>query len=211
MNTVNTIKTTLKYKYELLKDAIQTGNFDKVLHAIKVHIINNKNTYIVLTFLVVLYTLYEQDRTTNTQNFKISNRSKKNTQSGGETKEPITNVAPKSDAINTDTKKSVNSIGKNTNKDSGKNKKAESNNNLAQDTSSNGDQMSQLAQGASGLCDGEGTIAKMCRGGKDGVTNYFKVFGYLILAGLAVLSPFVIYIVLVYMMLKIMFSGLKNI
>jgi hypothetical protein len=203
MNTISTISKTLKYKYELLKDAIQTGNFDKVFHEIRAHVISNKNTYIVLTFLIVLYTLYEQDYNANTRILKISR------QSGGETKgEPVTNTAPKPEASNTTPKKSGNSTGN----DISKGKKIDENNNSASDTSSSsGGKGSQLAQGARGLCDGDGTIAKMCRGGKDGVTNYFKFFGYLILAGLAILSPFVIYIVLVYMMLKIMFTGLKNI
>lgn len=196
------ILSTIEYKYELLKNAIQTGNFDEVLNEIKAHIYKNKNVYIVLTFLVVLYTLYEQDYN------RIISISK--TQLGGETKEPNTNTAPKPEESNTTPKKSGNDIGSNIGNNSAKGKKAASNNNSS-NTASSGGKASQLAQGASGLCDGEGTIAKMCRGGKDGVTNYFKFFGYLILASLAVLSPFVIYIVLVYMMLKIMFTGLKNI
>ena len=199
------ILSTIEYKYELLKNAIQTGNFNEVLNEIKAHIYTNKNVYIVLTFLVVLYTLYEQDYN-NTYAFKLPYRIRNLTQLGGETKEPNTNTAPKPEESNTTPKKSGNSTGN----DSSKGKKLEENNNTS-NTASSGGKASQLAQGASGLCDGEGTIAKMCRGGKDGVTNYFKFFGYIILAGLAVLSPFVIYIVLVYMMLKIMFTGLKNI
>jgi hypothetical protein len=193
---MDTILTTLEYKYKLLKNAIQTGNFNEVLHEIKAHIYINKNVYIVLTFLVLLYTLYEQDYN---HIISISKR-----QLGGETEiVPDKNTAPKPEESNTAPKKSGNSTGN----DSSKGKKIDVNNN----TPNTGGKASQLAQGASGLCDGEGTIAKMCRGGKDGVSNYFKFFGYLILAGLAVLSPFVIYIVLVYMMLKIMFTGLKNI
>lgn len=199
------ILSTIEYKYELLKNAIQTGNFNEVLNEIKAHIYTNKNVYIVLTFLVVLYTLYEQDYN-NTYAFKLPYRIRNLTQLGGETKEPNTNTAPKPEESNTTPKKSGNSTGN----DSSKGKKLEENNNTS-NTASSGGKASQLAQGAIGLCDGEGTIAKMCRGGKDGVTNYFKFFGYIILAGLAVLSPFVIYIVLVYMMLKIMFTGLKNI
>jgi hypothetical protein len=196
---MDTILTTLEYKYELIKNAIRTGNFNEVINEIKVHIYTNKNIYIVLTFLVLLYTLYEQDYN------RIISISKR--QLGGETEVvPDKNTAPKPAESNSTPKKSGNSTGN----DSSKGKKLEGNNNTA-NTASSGGKASQLAQGASGLCDGEGSIAKMCRGGKDGVTNYFKFFGYLILAGLAVLSPFVIYIVLVYMMLKIMFTGLKNI
>lgn len=196
---MDTILTTLEYKYELIKNAIRTGNFNEVINEIKAHIYTNKNVYIVLTFLVLLYTLYEQDYNCI---ISISKR-----QLGGETEVvPDKNTAPKPAESNSTPKKSGNSTGN----DSSKGKKLEGNNNTA-NTASSGGKASQLAQGASGLCDGEGTIAKMCRGGKDGVSNYFKFFGYLILAGLAVLSPFVIYMVLVYMMLKIMFTGFKNI
>ena len=192
---MDSILTTLKYKYELVKDAILSGNFDKVLLEIKDHFISNKNTYIVLTFLVVLYTLYEQDYNTNTHIFKLQYRIKHIYQSGGNTIEG----PGKTTALKPEMNNKIN--------DNTKEKKTFDNSNSINTESS----IAKTSQGVRGLCDGEGTIAKICRGGKDGVTNYFKFFGYLILAGLAILSPFVIYIVLVYMMLKIMFTGLKNI
>jgi hypothetical protein len=186
---------SLKYKYELLKEAIITGDFSEVIHEIKSHLYSNKNIYVILTFLIVLYSLYEQDYVST-----LSLKNCKHLQLGGDKEEgPAQNTIEKPEANNTPKK------GNNT--DNAKKSAADNNNSSA---SSMG-KASQLTQGASGLCDGNGTIAKMCRGGKDGVTNYFKFFGYLILAGLAVLSPFVIYIVLVYMMLKIMFTGLKNV
>jgi hypothetical protein len=182
---------SLIYKYELLKAAIRTGDFSEVIHEIKSHLYTNKNIYVTLTFLIVLYSLYEQDYVS-----RLSHKARNRLQLGGDKEEgPVQNTIEKPEA-NTTPKKSNNT-------DSAKK--------AASDSNSSGGKASQLAQGASGLCDGNGTIAKMCRGGKDGVYNYFKFFGYLILAGLAVLSPFVIYIVLVYMMLKIMFTGLKNI
>ena len=184
---------SLIYKYELLKEAIRTGDFSKVIHEINAHIYTNKNTYVILTFLIVLYSLYEQDNVCS--NVHIIRR-----QSGGTTGEAgAQNKVEKPDTNNTPKKS-----------DNASNSKKGVNANNAQDSLASG-KTSQLAQGASGLCDGNGTIAKMCRGGKDGVYNYFKFFGYFILAGLAVLSPFVIYIVLVYMMLKIMFTGFKKI
>lgn len=189
---------SLKYKYELLKNAFTTGDFNAVIHEIKTHIYINKNTYIVLTFLVVLYSLYEEEYT---KTYTLGHKYRQLLQLGGDKeKAPEPNANVNHDTNNTPKKGKGNNTG---------NAKHTGDNNNSPD--SLGGKASQLAQGASGLCDGDGTIAKMCRGGKDGVTNYFKFFGYLILAGLAVLSPFVIYIVLVYMMLKIMFTGLKNI
>lgn len=230
---ITRITESLKYKYELLKTAINTGDFNKVIHEIKLHVITNKNIYIVLTFLVILYTLYEQDSQIsykhkhqwhwhwhwqrqlggtdieipehkNTSDKHDSKNSKNTTAKQDSKPDSKSNSKP-------DSKNSKNTADKQDSKNHSKNDKG--NNPLANNNSSSSasDKTSQLSQGVSGLCDGEGTIAKMCRGGKDGVTNYFKFFGYLILAGLAMLSPFVIYVVLVYMMLKIMFTGLKNI
>lgn len=183
---------TIKYRYNLLKNAIITGDFSNVITETKIHLISNKNTYIILTFLVILYILYERDI------YILLCMIRKNKQLGGET--PTVN-SPPPDIQNTSAKNSTPELtSKSTNTPN-------SNSKGSQGASG----ASQMAQSASGLCDGNGTIAKMCRGGKDGVYNYFKFFGYLILAGLAVLSPFVIYIVLVYMMLKIMFTGLKGV
>lgn len=181
---------TIKYRYNLLKNAIITGDFSNIISEIKSHLFSNKNTYICLTFFVILYVLYERDICT------LLYIIRKNKQIGGET----LTYGNKSvaDIQNTRANKALN----------------ESTNKTINTPSSNSKEPSssaQLAQSARGLCDGDGTVAKMCRGGKDGVYNYFKLFGYIILAGLAVLSPFVIYIVLVYMMLKIMFTGLKGI
>lgn len=181
---------TIKYRYNLLKNAVITGDFSNVISEIKSHLFSNKNTYICLTFLVILYVLYEHDIHT------LLCIIRKNKQTGGETASASNTLD--THMQNTSSKKALN----------------ESSNKTinTQHFNSNGSSStSRFAQNARGLCDGNGLIAKMCRGGKDGVYNYFKLFGYIILAGLAVLSPFVIYIVLVYMMLKIMFTGLKRI
>lgn len=178
----------IKYKFDLLKTAVETGDFSNVIDEVKQHITANKNIYVILTFLVILYVLYENDIALTIHS--ISSIVDKHVQSGGVTTPGLeNNIAESPEKVNNRGKSSSSKF---------------NNDNAGTMTSGNAAQM------ASGLCDGNGTIAKMCRGGKDGVYNYFKFFGYLVLAGLAILSPFVIYIVLVYMMLKIMFTGFKN-
>ena len=188
---------SIKYKYELVSNAILTGNYTPLLQEIKTHLYANKNIYTVLTFIVILYVIYEDDI------YGTTYQSKNIKQKGGQTppEEPKPPEAPEKTPKEANVKdKGDNNIQNNTTKGK-KGKKGD--NNSAGSSSASGSM-------PSGLCDGDNIISKTCKGIKDGVGTYFKFFGYIILAGLIVVSPFVIYVILVYMVLRIMFKGAKG-
>lgn len=202
--STNAIIESIKHKYKLIKYTLVTGDFNPIIAQTKQHVIYNKNSYTVITFLVILYILYENDiYNTNTPNLN---------QRGGDEKKNIypNNIPTNKDISNKSTSnKSLNSKNISNSNNTSPNKKT-----LLDNDNMSGQELTKgatMAKSASGLCDGDNMIAKICRGSKDGVMKYFMLIGYVILAGLAILSPFVIYIILLYMILKIMFTSFKQI
>jgi hypothetical protein len=194
------ILSTIKYKFELIRNAIITGNFTPLKQEIKSHLYENKNMYTVLTFFVILYVLYEDEL------YTLSCHGKHKKQLGGQTPEEHAAAnAPKTPAENAAKAPAENAAKAPANAVDETGKKGKKGKNNDSSGSSGASNM------GSGLCDGDNVIAKGCKVVKDGMWGYLKIIGYIILAGLIVISPFVIYIILVYMVLKIMFKGVKAI
>lgn len=65
-------------------------------------------------------------------------------------------------------------------------------------------------QSAGGLCSGNGFFSKICQGAGSGISSIFKFIGMIFLGILLLLAPPLIYIMLVYIVLKLMFKGLRG-
>ncbi len=173
--------TNLKYNINLLYYSIKTGNPNILLKILKQHFIQYRNIYIILTYFVVIYVVYEKEIYMNiTDKFKL-------TGGGSSSKDEGHN------SDNMPSKMGESSTHASTSKHSKSTNPSHHNMSIPQ-----------------GLCSGDNIISKVCNGTKNGVVSYFKFFGYILLAGLALLSPFVIYIVLVYLIIKLMLTSIQQ-
>jgi hypothetical protein len=64
---------------------------------------------------------------------------------------------------------------------------------------------------AKGLCSGSGFFARICSGAGNGIGMVFKAIGFIFLAIAALLAPAVLYMALVFIILRIMFYGAREI
>ena len=65
----------------------------------------------------------------------------------------------------------------------------------------------QIIASQSGLCSGSGVLAGICHGIKSGFTGLFTALSIIVFILLGISAPFVIYMALLYMVLKLMIMG----
>lgn len=63
---------------------------------------------------------------------------------------------------------------------------------------------------AAGLCSGDGFFAKVCQGAGSGISWIFKFLGIVLLAISILVLPAIVYMILVFLILKVMFKGLRS-
>ena len=176
--------------------AINTGNWHPFITDIKTSLRDNKQIYIFLGTLVVIYVFLDEFYLNPpTCTYKKTSSNSKKTRVilfGGNNEhsdEPAKNIVRESD--NNNTKTQVNNANNNT------------------DMASKKQALGKLST-ASGLCSGDGFFAKMCQGAGSGISNIFKFLGILLLGVGALILPAIAYLILVYLVIKLMFKGLHG-
>lgn len=178
----------LKARLHNIQLGITTGNWDPAINDFKQNFQEYKHLYIALTIIIIIYVVLEVYYPD--YNWKLINTKQnkyKNKQSGGSGTNNIQpNARPPPEQMN-----------------------------ATQPTSKlTKSQIASAASGvqsAGGLCSGDGFFAKICQGAGSGIMGVLKFIGMIFLGVLLLLAPPLIYIMLVYIVLKLMFKGLQGV
>ena len=187
----------IKHRLSSIYIGINTGNWQPFINDVKVSLLENKQIYILLGTLVVIYAFLDEFYL-NPPNQKSKNASS-----------PIRFILFGGNNETSAEPANTNDIANNSSSSTNAKMQANNTNSNNADMTSKKHALGKLST-ASGLCSGDGFFAKMCQGAGSGISNIFKFLGILLLGVGALILPAIAYLILVYLVIKLMFKGLRG-